>query len=232
MSRWLRQSTAVTIQMGPALDRADGVTEETALAPTVEISKAGAAFAARSSATAIAHDQNGWYRVELNATDTGTAGPLVAKFDDAATHLPVWHEFMVVPAVVYDALVAGTDNLDVNAVQWAGAATASDDLALKASLAKGADITGFNDLSAAQVNAEVLDVLAVDAFAEPGQEAPPAAATLARKLGYLYKAWRNRHTQTATTYSLYGDDATTVDHKATVADDGTTFERTEIASGP
>lgn len=99
-------------------------------------------------------------------------------------------------------------------------------------LAKGTEITGFNDLSAAAVNAEVLDVLNVDTFAEPGQEAPAATATLVKKLGYLYKAFRNRITQTSSTLKVYGDDAATVDQKATVSDDGTTYDRGEIGSGP
>lgn len=115
---WLKQSTAVTIRLGPALDKTDGVTEETALSPTVEVSKNHGAFAARNSVTAITHDSNGWYAVELNATDTGTLGPLIAKFDDAATHLPVWREFMVVPANVYDGLVGATDVLQVDVSQW------------------------------------------------------------------------------------------------------------------
>jgi hypothetical protein len=51
-------------------------------------------------------------------------------------------------------------------------------------------------------------------------------------IGFLYKAWRNRSTQTATQYSLYNDDASTVDHKATFSDDATTADRAEIATGP
>ena len=90
MAHWLKQSTTVTIRLGPALDATDGVTEETGLSPTVEVSKGDGAFAARNSATAITHDSNGWYAVELDATDTATLGNLIAKFDDAATHLPVW----------------------------------------------------------------------------------------------------------------------------------------------
>lgn len=93
-------------------------------------------------------------------------------------------------------------------------------------------IAGLNNLSAAQVNAELLDVLTVDTFAEPGQGTPAATTTLANKLAFLYKAWRNKTTQTATTYSLFNDDAATVDHKATTSDDATTFTRGEIASGP
>jgi hypothetical protein len=84
----------------------------------------------------------------------------------------------------------------------------------------------------AQVNTEVVDALATDTYAEPGQAAPGATVTLAAKIGYLYKAWRNRTTQTDTQYSLYADDAVTVDQKATFSDNGTTADRGEVASGP
>lgn len=84
----------------------------------------------------------------------------------------------------------------------------------------------------ADINAEVVDCLNVDTYAEPAQGTPAATASLVAKIGYLYKNWRNRKTQTATVFNLYNDDATTVDHKATVADDGTTASKTEIATGP
>lgn len=87
-------------------------------------------------------------------------------------------------------------------------------------------------LTAAEVNAQVLDVINVDTFAEPGQGAPAATTTLAAKINYLYKAWRNRKTQTTTEFSLYADDGTTVDQKATVANDGTTASITEKVTGP
>lgn len=84
----------------------------------------------------------------------------------------------------------------------------------------------------AQVNAEVVDVLTVDVHAEPGQAAPAATATLAVKIGWLFKAWRNKSTQDSTTFKLFADDAVTVDNKATVADTGSEFSRSEIGSGP
>lgn len=67
---------------------------------------------------------------------------------------------------------------------------------------------------------------------EPAQGAPAASTSVMAKVDYIYKNWRNRKTQTATAWSLYADDATTVDQKATVSDDGTTAGKTEIASGP
>lgn len=84
----------------------------------------------------------------------------------------------------------------------------------------------------ADVNAEVVDTLNVDTYAEPGQETPAATNTLVKKIGYLFKVFRNRKTQTATQFSLYNDDATTIGQKATVSDDATTFDAGEITTGP
>ena len=86
--------------------------------------------------------------------------------------------------------------------------------------------------TSAAVASAVMTSLNTDTFAEPAQGAPPATTTLVAKIGYLYKNWRNRKTQTSTTWNLYNDDAVTVDHKATVADDGTTASKTEVATGP
>ena len=57
-----------------------------------------------------------------------------------------------------DALSSGKVPTDVKL--WAATATAATDIALKDTLAKTTDITGFNDLSAAQVNAEADTALA------------------------------------------------------------------------
>jgi len=68
--------------------------------------------------------------------------------------------------------------------------------------------------------------------AEPGQGAPAASTSLASKVDYLYKGWRNKKVQSNTTFSLYADDAATVDQKATVSDDGANTTIGEIATGP
>lgn len=99
----------------------------------------------------------------------------------------------------------------------------------------GGNVTGSVGSLAAQakadVNAEVVDALNVDTYAEPGQGTPGATITLAAKLNYLYKAWRNRTTQTASEYALYGDDAVTKDQEAVTSDDGTTYDRGEVRTG-
>lgn len=92
--------------------------------------------------------------------------------------------------------------------------------------------SGLSTLTAGQVNAEVLDVLTVDTFAEPAQEAPAATASLSGKVGYLFKAWRNKSTSTGSEYNLFSDDGVTVDQKAALSDDATTYTKGEVAAGP
>lgn len=92
-------------------------------------------------------------------------------------------------------------------------------------------ILAASSLTTGQINTEVVDALNVDTYAEPGQGAPGATVSLTAKIGYLYKAWRNRHTQSSSTYTLYADDASTVDQTAATADNGTQFSRSEI-TGP
>lgn len=117
-----------------------------------------------------------------------------------------------------------------------GAVTFSNGLASNVTGNITGNLSGTIGSLAAQaktdVNTEVLDVLNTDTFAEPGQGTPSATLSLASKLGYLFKAWRNRSSQTSTTYSLYNDDATTVDQKSTVSDNGTTYEHGEVTTGP
>lgn len=123
-----------------------------------------------------------------------------------------------------NSILTAVGDVPTNA-ELATALAGADDVVLAA-------IAALNNLSAAQVNAEVLDVLNVDTFAQPGQGAPAATTSIRLMLAYLYKAWRNKTDQTATQYSLYNDDAATVDQKAAVSDDATTMTRSEVATGP
>jgi len=133
MAQFLKQSTAFTFRLGPFVNDADGKTAETALALTqadFRLSKAGAAFAQKGDTTAGTHDENGYYICVLNTTDTGTLGTLDINVSKSGA-LPVFKSFMVMPAMIYDSLVAGTDRLDTNVthavdVAWAsGAITAA-----------------------------------------------------------------------------------------------------------
>jgi len=124
MTQLLKQSTGFTFRIGPFVDATDGVTAETGLTiaqADMQISKAGGAFAQTSASPTTTHDADGWYQCPLTATDTGTVGALTVQVVVSGA-LPVWKDFMVLPANVYDSLVAGTDLLDANVAQWLGTA--------------------------------------------------------------------------------------------------------------
>ncbi len=131
---WLKVSTTTTLSIGPFLDKTDGVTPETGLsALTVRVAKNGT-WAARNDATATAHQENGFQSCVVDATDTGTLGRFRVMVEGAATHLPVWHDYMVVPANVWDSFF-GADKLDVNGPTKAEMDTAHGLLATAAALA-------------------------------------------------------------------------------------------------
>lgn len=135
-------------------------------------------------------------------------------------------------ALVSGRIDASVGAVAANAITAAAIATGAIDADAVAADAVTEIQAGLSTLTAANVNAEVVDALNVDTYAEIGQEAPAATQTIRKMLGYLYKAWRNKSTQDATTYKLYNDDAATVDQKATCSDDSTTFTRGEAATGP
>ena len=133
MTLFFKQSTAVVVSFGPFLDKTDGVTEETGLVSAldhgttgIKLSKNGGALTIRhATVTATTYDAYGNYRVTLDATDTNTLGTLRMSFNEAATCLPVWQDFMVLPANIYDSLVSGSDLIDVSMTQILGTAVSS-----------------------------------------------------------------------------------------------------------
>ena len=127
MATWLKQSTAVDIALGPFLDETDGKTAETALTLSqsdIRLKKNGGAWAQKNDSSSATHEENGWYEVSLNATDTNTLGILVVACHESGA-LPAWREFLVVPANVYDSVVSGSDYLQVDSYQIAGSTTAA-----------------------------------------------------------------------------------------------------------
>jgi hypothetical protein len=108
----LRLSTASQeIPLGPFLDSTDGNTEEAALSianTDIKLWKNGATTLASKNSGGATYISNGVYHATLDATDTGTLGPMVV-FVHVAGSLAVRLECCVYPANVYDALIAGTD---------------------------------------------------------------------------------------------------------------------------
>ncbi|MEY2690193.1 MAG: hypothetical protein RL375_4393 [Pseudomonadota bacterium] len=132
MTMFLRQSTASQeILLGPFVDATDGNTAETALTianTDIKIWKAGATTLANKNSGGATHISSGNYSAVLDATDTDTlgSGAIVVQVAGAlAVRLP----FTVLPANVFDSLIAGSDLLDTSVVQWTGTAVATPDTA-------------------------------------------------------------------------------------------------------
>ena len=111
MSQILKQSTAFTFRLGPFVDSTDGNTQENSLTiayTDVLLSKAGGALAAKNETTALTGTgANAHYTCVMNTTDTKTLGALRVWCHISASALPVWQDFIIVPAEVYNSLVAG-----------------------------------------------------------------------------------------------------------------------------
>lgn len=128
--------------------------------------------------------------------------------------------------------IEGTGKLTINANCIGGTINIRGGGIELANNGSGQTINDNGRIDTGQINAQVLDVMNVDTFAEPGQGTPAATASIFTKIGYLYKNWRNKKHQDATTFELLNDDAATVDQKATVSDDGTDLNKGEMGTGP
>jgi hypothetical protein len=199
------------------------------------------------------------YTVVITTGTVGTSrvGTVVAHFS-IENRAPMIDIASIIAAVITNA--AGTDvaadiienQTDLNSIiagvitNATGADVATDVVALKAETVliladtddigvAGAGLTDLGGMSTgmkAEVNVEAKDVLDTDTHAEPAQGTPGATISTGAKIDLLYKAWRNRNTQTSTQHNIYNDDATTIDHKRTVSDNGTTADMTEVVTGP
>jgi hypothetical protein len=141
--RFLRTNTAVIITVGPFYDKTDGVTIETALtitneritltadtddgsAPTNVLDNiAGATSGTSNDLNYISGNDAGMMQLELSAANTNRLGRMFLSITDAANHVPIFHEFMVLPAMIYDAFIAGTDVLDASMTQILGTAVST-----------------------------------------------------------------------------------------------------------
>ena len=88
--------------------------------------------------------------------------------------------------------------------------------------------TGLSTVTTAQVNTEVLDVLTVDTFAEPGA-VPAATASLKDKIGWLATLARNKRTTTSAVDTVRNDADNASIATSAISDDGTTFTRAEYS---
>lgn len=121
MPRWIKQSTAVTLPVGPV---AGVTTGGTAVAGLSALSPAyywkndsGATFLPKT----LAHSWNGQYLCGFSTSHVDTLGLLRTQWYDDDLHLMMWEDFDVVPANIWDSKFS-TDKLEIDVQQWYGAA--------------------------------------------------------------------------------------------------------------
>lgn len=141
--RYLKTNTATIVTVGPFYDKTDGVTIETALtitneritfvvdnndgsAPTLVLDNVtGAASGTSNDLNYITNCDAGLMQLELAAANVNYLGRAFLTVTDAANHVPVFHEFMILPAMVFDSLIAGTDVMDASMTQILGTAVST-----------------------------------------------------------------------------------------------------------
>lgn len=175
----LKQSTAVTVKIGPFIDPTAGTPETglTILQANVRLSINGGNMGMKTEASACTHDEIGVYDCPLDATDTGTLGRLQLYVNNTSA-LPVFHEFLIVKANIYDT-ICSTDYFDVNLVA---------------------------DQSAASIG---LTAAAVDAICDEALSGHTTAATVGQTLTFIRQLLKNKRAIVNTTETTYADDNTT-----------------------
>lgn len=142
--RFLRTNTAVRLTVGPFFDATDGITPEVALTatnekltlmvddgnvPTLVLDTTATASGGSNDMVHVTGDDAGFYDLELAAANVNYLGRAMLAITYATDHCPVFHEFMILPAMVYDSMVLGTDVLQADVTQWLGTAAATPTVA-------------------------------------------------------------------------------------------------------
>lgn len=150
--RFLRTNTATRVTVGPFLDKTDGITPKTALTvtackltfvcdtagvPTLILDTNPTASGGANDMIHISGDDAGFYDLELAAADVNYLGRAMLSLTDAANHCPVFHEFMILPAMMYDSIVLGTDRLDTNVTHIADTSQTARDIGASVLVASG-----------------------------------------------------------------------------------------------
>lgn len=232
--RYLKTNTATRVTVGPFTDATDGITPETALTvtnchltfvvddagvPTLVLDTTPTASGGNNDMVHITGDDAGLYDLELTAANTNYVGRALLCLTDAANHVPVFHEFTILPANIYDSMIGGTDLLDVSVTQISGNAVSTTTAQIGANAVQ---------ISASATAADNVETAFASTLAE--ESAVPAAnAPWWTKLNFMFAKARNKITQTATTQTLLADDGSTPVGASTVSDDGTTFTRGEFS---
>ncbi len=160
--------------------------------------------------------------VITNAAGTDIAADIIAVKAETATIVTDTNELQSdnIPGTL-STIEGKVDTVDTNV----------DSILVDTGTTLDGKIDALNDVSTSDINAQVLDVLVTDTFAEPGTGAPPATASIEEKISWIYTYWRNKIIQTSTLLSLKADDGSADICKSTISDNGTTFTKGEMETG-
>ena len=117
---WAKQSTAATLIVGPILD-STGAEYTSAVIGDLSISKNGGTLTALAAAATLTHIANGQYTLVMTTGNLDTLGRLQITCNKSTYQMPPIG-LVVVPAMVFDSLVLGTDVLQSDVTQFGGAA--------------------------------------------------------------------------------------------------------------
>jgi len=245
--QFLRQATQVAVMIGPFLDATDGKTPETGLSLTqsdIRVSRVtdpgGVAlpFASKGLGAAPVHAEGGYYTFDVSSvSDTGNRGRLIISVNVAGA-LPVWHEYTVLSANVFDSLITATDNLNVEMVSsGTGAITsgtfASSSITGSAVASNAIDTNAFanNALDAVHVTTAFANKIADHVLRRTTTLAENSANGDALQIRSLLGAVAklvHKVTIVGNTLSVFEADATTVLGTQTTTTDGNAFPITEV----
>ena len=117
---WAKQSTAATLIVGPILD-STGAEYTSAVIGDLSISKNGGTLTALAAAATLTHIANGQYALVMTTGNLDTLGRLQITCNKSTYQMPPIG-LVVVPAMVFDSLVLGTDVLQSDVTQFGGTA--------------------------------------------------------------------------------------------------------------
>ena len=123
---WCKQSTAATLIVGPILDSA-GAEYTSAVIGDLSISKNGGTLTALAAAATLTHIANGQYTLVMTTGNLDTLGRLQITCNKSTYQMPPIG-LNIVPAMVFDSMVLGTDVLQSDVTQIGGDAQSATDL--------------------------------------------------------------------------------------------------------
>src|SRR5678815_4074065 len=123
---YAKLSTAITLPFGPVMD-STGAEYTGAVVGDVKISKNNGTPAALNASATLTHKEVGVYELALTSSDISAVGQATLTLSKT-TYIAPPVTLIVLPAKVYDSIVGGTDNLEVDTIQLLGVGQSVIDL--------------------------------------------------------------------------------------------------------